>query len=91
MSWNPTIAGLVLDMVGFLLVFAFGGFDMGSARLLLQSDNSAKLKPFKIIGATMIIVGFGLQIVGAMGSWPWCTGIGLWKIKVSGLFSDTVS
>lgn len=66
---NPTyftVTGLALDMVGFFLVFILGGFEVGRAGLLLQSDKSHKIKPLKFIGAAMVVIGFGLQIVGAL-------------------------
>ncbi len=66
MSWNPTAIGLALDIVGFVLVFAFGGFEFGRAAILQESDKSKKMKPFKIIGAIMVIGGFGFQLYGAL-------------------------
>lgn len=66
MDWNPTVIGLALDIGGFILVFAFGGFEVGRAGFLLESDTSAKMKPFKIIGAIMVVAGFGFQMIGAL-------------------------
>ena len=66
MSWNPTVVGLALDVVGFILVFAFGGFEFGRSVLLLEDSKSKNV--FKFLGAFLIIVGFGLQIVGAIGA-----------------------
>ena len=66
MNWNPTIVGLTLDMIGFLLVFVFGGFEVGRSALLLEEDNSHKMKPLKVIGGIMVIAGFRLQIYGAL-------------------------
>ena len=66
MSWNPTVVGLALDVVGFILVFAFGGFEFGRSALLLEDSKSKNV--FKFLGAFLIIVGFGLQIVGAIGA-----------------------
>lgn len=65
--WNLTAIVLAMDAVGFVLVFVFGGFSIGSARFLLESDRSHETKPFKILGAIMVIAGFGLQLLGALG------------------------
>jgi len=65
MNWNPIVFGLALDIVGFLLIFFFGGFEVGRSGLTLENDKSHKTKPLKIIGAVMVIVGFGLQLWGA--------------------------
>ena len=66
MYWNPTVIGLALDIVGFFLVFVFGGFEVGRALFRLEQDKSKKMKPFKIIGAIMVIAGFCFQMYGAM-------------------------
>lgn len=66
MYLNPTVIGLALDILGFFLVFVFGGFEVGSANLKLQIDKSKKMKPFKIIGAIMVITGFCFQMYGTM-------------------------
>lgn len=48
---EPIILGLIFDVIGFLLVFLFGGFDLGRSTLLLQGDHSKEVKPLKIMGA----------------------------------------
>jgi uncharacterized membrane protein len=60
-----TISGLIFDVVGFLLVFIFGGFEIGRSGLLLENDNSEKMKPLKILGSILVILGFVFQLVGA--------------------------
>lgn len=67
MMWNFTAIGLAMDAVGFILVFVFGGFSIGSATMRLESDRSQETKPFKILGSIMVIAGFGLQMLGALG------------------------
>lgn len=67
MYWNPTVIGLILDIVGFIMVFAFGGFDVGSHRALWK-DQSKLVKPIQILGAILVITGFAFQIWGAGGS-----------------------
>ncbi len=60
--------GLAMDMVGFLLVFSYGGFDIG--RISIVAESSKSHKTLKLLGAGLIILGFGLQIVGAMSPTP---------------------
>ena len=67
MSWNPTVFGLALDVVGFILVFQFGGFDFGTNRLVWK-DQSKFVKPLRILGAILVISGFAFQIFGATGA-----------------------
>lgn len=67
MSWNPTVVGLALDILGFVLVFSFGGFTFGQSGLLLENDQSGKTKPLRIFGAILVITGFVFQIYGAAG------------------------
>lgn len=67
MSWNPTVVGLALDILGFGLVFLFGGFTFGQSGLLLENDQSEKTKPLRILGAILVITGFVFQIFGATG------------------------
>lgn len=59
------MVGLIFDIVGFKLVFAFGGFDVGRSGLDLE-DSKPKT-PFKWLGAFLVITGFALQICGAIG------------------------
>lgn len=67
MTFNPTVAGLILDIIGFILVFAFGGFDVGADIVVTNDDNSEEMKPFKLLGAFLVVVGFLLQIYGVIG------------------------
>ena len=67
MFWNPTVIGLALDILGFGLVFSFGGFTFGQSGLLLENDQSGKTKPLRILGAILVITGFAFQIGGAIG------------------------
>jgi hypothetical protein len=66
MSWNPTVFGLAMDVVGFLIVFRYGGFSVG--RVSIVAEDSKNMKFLKLLGAALIIAGFGLQIVGAMSN-----------------------
>jgi hypothetical protein len=59
------VIGLAFDLLGFLLVFAFGGFTVGHSFILNEADESKKTKPFKIIGPILVILGFLLQMIGA--------------------------
>lgn len=61
---NIIVIGLAFDLVGFLMVFAFGGFEFGSSKILKEDDKSKITKPFKIIGAILVILGFLLQMIG---------------------------
>lgn len=63
MQCNLIVIGLVFDILGFLMVFAFGGFNVGRSALL--SEESKKMTLFKIIGAILVILGFLLQLIGA--------------------------
>ena len=66
MSWNPTVVGLWMDVVGFLIVFRYGGFSVG--RVSIVAEDNKDMKRLKLLGAALIIAGFGLQIVGATGN-----------------------
>jgi len=66
MNWNPTVVGLAMDMVGFLIVFTFGGFDFGRVSIVAESSKTNNF--MKLAGGGLIILGFGLQIVGATGN-----------------------
>jgi len=46
------------------MVFVFGGFEMGRAVFLRESDRSKGKRLFKVIGAILVIAGFGLQLYG---------------------------
>ena len=67
MSWNLTMLGLALDVLGFSLIFLFGGFTFGQSGLLLENDQSGKTRPLRILGAILVIIGFVLQFFGAIG------------------------
>ena len=58
---------LALDILGFGLVFLFGGFTFGRSALLLENDQSEKTRPLRILGAILVITGFVFQIFGATG------------------------
>ena len=66
MNFNLTVIGLSLDIIGFMIIFFIGGFELGSAGILQESDKSHKTKLFKIIGAILIILGFVLQLCGSL-------------------------
>ena len=61
-SWNPTITGLFMDVLGFLLIFALGGLGITGVHGFAESNTR---KYLKYLGAFLIVVGFALQIVGA--------------------------
>jgi len=65
-TMNWTVIGLCLDVVGFLLVFWFGGFEVGSSPMSFEDDTSDKWKPVRIIGMVCVILGFAFQIVGSL-------------------------
>ncbi len=56
MQCNLMVIGLAFDLLGFLLVFAFGDFTVGRSFILNEADESKKTKPFKIIGAILVIL-----------------------------------
>ncbi len=62
---NIASIGLVLDIIGFILVFVYGGFDIGRSPALLVAKVPDR-KYLKIIGATLIIAGFALQFWGSL-------------------------
>jgi len=53
--------GLLLDAVGFVLVFMFGGFNIGSPGKLLIEDNPYEMAKWKLLGMIMVVSGFALQ------------------------------
>lgn len=63
---NITNTELIMDLIGFLIIFIFGGFESGRSALLTESDKTRKNKCYKFIGATMVILGFVFQIIGNM-------------------------
>ena len=64
MQCNIIVIGLAFDLLGFLMVFAFGGFAVGRSFISAEDDKSKITKPFKIIGAILVILGFLLQMIG---------------------------
>lgn len=65
MQWTLTAIGLVLDIIGFVLVFIFGGFDMSSKGLAYAAEHWTS-KPIKYFGAFLVITGFCLQLYGTL-------------------------
>lgn len=63
---DPTLSqiGLLMDAVGFLLVFLFGGFSFGITRIVLSSPRWFVI-PAQIMGCTLVLGGFFLQYLGA--------------------------
>lgn len=61
---EPIVLGLILDVIGFILVFFFGGFHFGRSAFLFEDDRSKEVMPLKILGAILVIVGFVPQIYG---------------------------
>lgn len=62
---NITQCGLLLDIVGFVIIFVFGGFQFGVGAYV--SDNySWYVLPMRIIGSVLVLAGFVLQIYGAL-------------------------
>ena len=52
------------DIIGFVLVFAFGGFNIGVVNIVAEQSKSYVF--LKFLGASLVTVGFALQICGAM-------------------------
>ena len=65
MNW--TVLRLTIDIAGFILVLRYGGFDVGSSSILLESSRLNETRPFKLVGGYMVVIGFAFQIVGALG------------------------
>jgi predicted transporter len=59
-----TQIGLLLDGVGFLIVFLFGGFQYGVDSVVVGKAKLITL-PAKIIGGSMVVLGFYFQYLGA--------------------------
>ncbi len=60
MTWMQL--GILLDAVGFLLVFLFGGFSFGLD--LVHVGKSWWVVPCKVIGGALVIAGFGAMYIG---------------------------
>lgn len=54
---------LGLDVIGFAIVFAFGGFTFGESHLLLE--DSRDLSWLRWLGAALVLLGFVLQMLRA--------------------------
>lgn len=65
MKISCTTIGLIFDILGFLIIFCTGGFEIGHSAILLEDDTSDKWRPLKIIAAILVLVGFSLQILGS--------------------------
>ncbi len=63
---NFSAIGLVLDIIGFAILFIYGGFDIGKPPALLIGGNTPDKKGLKILGATLVIIGFCLQFYGSI-------------------------
>ena len=66
MQYNLIVIGLAFDLIGFLIIFLFGGFAFGRSVLLLENDKSDKFKCFKYLGAILVVLGFSLQLIGTI-------------------------
>jgi hypothetical protein len=55
--------GIVLDAIGFLLVFCFGGLSFGVANLVV-GPASWWVLPCKVVGAVCVIAGFVAMYLG---------------------------
>lgn len=64
MDLSLTQIGLLCDVVGFIIIFFFGGFQFGIDTVTL-GKSSWYVMPARIIGSVLIIGGFILQIFGA--------------------------
>ena len=59
-----TTLGLIFDIIGFLLVFIYGGFNLGESVMAYQDSKD---HPYlKIFGGFLVILGFSLQICGSL-------------------------
>lgn len=63
---NISQVGLLLDIFGFLVIFIFGGFQLGVSAYIGDESNWYVL-PLRIAGSIMVIIGFAFQIVGSGG------------------------
>ena len=65
MTFNPTITGLIIDVVGFILIFAAGGLGQTDVHGFAEDDWK---KNARRVGAYLVVIGFAFQIYGASGS-----------------------
>lgn len=63
-AFTLTQWGLLMDAVGFLVVFFFGAFSIGVSEVI-ASEAKWWVLPMKIVGFGLVVGGFGLQICGA--------------------------
>jgi len=56
--------GLLLDIVGFVVIFIFGGFQVGISTYM-SDEYSWYALPARILGLLMIVVGFTFQFIGS--------------------------
>jgi hypothetical protein len=61
---NITQIGLFLDILGFVVVFFFGGFSFGIDIVVLKKESWVVFAA-KVLGSVLVICGFILQIIGA--------------------------
>lgn len=61
---NHSQIGLILDVVGFIVIFIFGGFQFGVSQYV-GDEHKFYVLPLRVIGSLLVIVGFVLQIIGA--------------------------
>lgn len=64
LDFNITQLGLSLDILGFVIIFFFGGFSFGLEIVTLNKESWVVLTA-KILGSVLVICGFMLQIIGA--------------------------
>lgn len=61
---NLNQLGLILDILGFLLIFFFGGFTLGLREYISSSPTSWALI-LRLAGCLLVVMGFVFQIIGA--------------------------
>lgn len=55
--------GLLLDIVGFVVIFIFGGFQFG-VRVYVSDEYGRHVLPARIMGSLTAVAGFALQFIG---------------------------
>ncbi len=66
---NPTAIGLLLDIVGFTIVFFVGGLNFGIRNVTTRRATGYVLIA-RIVGFLLIVLGFALQLYGACDQGP---------------------
>lgn len=56
--------GLALDIVGFIVIFIYGGFQFGVSAYM-EDEYSWYVLPLRFLGSLMVLIGFLFQIIGA--------------------------